>query len=62
MKKFSYFTVFFCIGIIVASLIYLSVIVYETDGIYSGVIRLHVLANSDNEEDHQMYIIVQDKC
>jgi stage II sporulation protein R len=60
MKKFSYFTVFFCIGIIIASLIYLSVIVFETDGIYSGVIRLHVLANSDNEDDQTLKLSVRD--
>lgn len=56
MKK----TLYFCIFVLVAACALSFLPSCEEMSIYDGVIRLHVLANSDSEEDQALKLYVRD--
>ncbi len=57
MKRF---LLLFSIGIFVILLICMIAPISEAKGIYEGVVRIHILAESDSEEDQQLKLAVRD--
>lgn len=60
MKKFKIITILFllfCIYIFISAYSYVSAI---SDNLYNSVFRLHVIANSDSQEDQNLKYIVRD--
>ena len=60
MKKFKIILILsllFCIYIFISAYSYVSAI---SDNLYNSVFRLHVIANSDSEEDQNLKYIVRD--
>ena len=57
MKKFF---VTFSIAILITTFVFALIPVIEASDIYDGIIRLHVIANSDSEEDQSLKLKVRD--
>ena len=57
MKKF---LIIFSLTVLIAILIAAFLPLAEAKGIYDGVIRLHVIANSDSDEDQELKLAVRD--
>lgn len=60
MKKYSHLTIGIAAGILFLIIYNLSVFAYQCNEIRSDTIRLHVIANSDSEEDQNIKLKVRD--